>query len=207
MNDPNYRRLRYIRYAHDFLLGLNGPKSEAEEIKQAIRTFLQEELKLELSETKTLITHAKSEAARFLGYEITIRQADEKQTPTKAGGKRRSLNGTRGFRIPREIVEEKCQNYMRHGKATHRHELEKESDYAIVMHYQLVYRGIVEYYRLAFNLHTLSKLRWIMEQSLTIDTGRQIQAVSVQNLREVQGRPHGRRQKVQRTSRCHTTIR
>src|SRR6266516_5793845 len=126
VHDPNYRRLRYIRYADDFLLGFNGPKSEAEEIKQKIRTYLQEELKLELSETKTLITHSRKETARFLGYEVTIRQADEKQITTKSGGKRRSLNGTIGFRVPKEVVEEKCQGYMRHGKAAHRHELEKE---------------------------------------------------------------------------------
>jgi group II intron reverse transcriptase/maturase len=168
VHDPNYRRLRYIRYADDFLLGFNGPKSEAEEIKQKIRTYLQEELKLELSETKTLITHSRKETARFLGYEVTIRQADEKQITTKSGGKRRSLNGTIGFRVPKEVVEEKCQGYMRHGKAAHRHELEKESDFTIVMHYQLVYRGIAEYYRLAFNMHTLSKLKWVMEQSLTM---------------------------------------
>src|SRR6266699_1278703 len=42
-------------------LGLIGPKEEAEQIKQRLRTFLQEELKLELSEAKTLITHAKTE--------------------------------------------------------------------------------------------------------------------------------------------------
>ena len=66
MNDPNFRRLLYVRYADDFLLGFIGPKSEAEEIKQQIGKFLQEELKLELSDTKTLITHARTEAARFL---------------------------------------------------------------------------------------------------------------------------------------------
>jgi group II intron reverse transcriptase/maturase len=69
-HDPNFRRLRYVRYADDFLLGFIGPKEEAEEIKQKIGLFLQEQLKLELSETKTLITHARTEAAKFLGYEV-----------------------------------------------------------------------------------------------------------------------------------------
>jgi group II intron reverse transcriptase/maturase len=66
-DDPNYRRLSYVRYADDFLLGFTGPRSEAEEIKQLLREFLREQLKLDLSEEKTLITHARSEAARFLG--------------------------------------------------------------------------------------------------------------------------------------------
>jgi hypothetical protein len=67
-----------VRYADDFLLGFNGPRSEAEEIKHQLRDFLREELKLELSEEKTLITHARSEAARFLGYEVTTLQEERK---------------------------------------------------------------------------------------------------------------------------------
>src|SRR5436305_9756947 len=86
VNDPDYRRLRYVRYADDFLLGFIGPRSEAEEIKQQLRKFLQEKLKLELSEEKTLITHAVSETARFLGYEITTNQADTKRTKRNTNG-------------------------------------------------------------------------------------------------------------------------
>ena len=65
-HDPDYRRLRYIRYADDFLLGFTGPKDEADEIKARIGRFLQDNLKLELSDTKTLVTHGRTEAARFL---------------------------------------------------------------------------------------------------------------------------------------------
>src|SRR6266699_2650104 len=69
-DDPDFRRLKYVRYADDFLLGFVGPRSEAEEIKQKLEAFLRDHLKLELSRTKTLITHARTEKARFLGYEI-----------------------------------------------------------------------------------------------------------------------------------------
>src|SRR4051812_4101837 len=68
-NDPGFRRLKYVRYCDDWLLGFAGPKHEAEDIKSRIRHFLRAELKLELSESKTLITHATSQAASFLGYE------------------------------------------------------------------------------------------------------------------------------------------
>ncbi|MDP9350674.1 MAG: hypothetical protein M3P51_03920 [Chloroflexota bacterium] len=61
-----------MRYADDFLLGLNGPLSEAEDIKRDLRDFLRHGLKLELSESKTLITHARTERARFLGYEAKV---------------------------------------------------------------------------------------------------------------------------------------
>jgi len=66
--DPGYRRLRYVRYADDTLLGFTGPKAEAEEIKRRLAQFLQDELKLELNQEKTLITHARTQRARFLGY-------------------------------------------------------------------------------------------------------------------------------------------
>ncbi len=118
-NDPEYRRLKYVRYADDFLLGFNGPKSEAEEIKQALRDFLRDELKLELSEEKTLITHAKSQAARFLGYEVTTIQDDPKRLITKKGRDRRSLNGKIGLRVPKDVRETKCKSYMRKGHPMH----------------------------------------------------------------------------------------
>jgi group II intron reverse transcriptase/maturase len=71
-NDPDYRRLKYVRYADDFVLGWVGPRTQAEEIKLQLRRFLREALKLERSKEKTLSTHAVSKAARVLGYEITV---------------------------------------------------------------------------------------------------------------------------------------
>jgi group II intron reverse transcriptase/maturase len=76
--DPGYRRLRYCRYADDTLLGFAGPKAEAEEIKRRLAQFLHEDLKLELSPGKTLITHARTQRARFLGYEIAVAGSDRR---------------------------------------------------------------------------------------------------------------------------------
>jgi group II intron reverse transcriptase/maturase len=166
-HDPNYRRLRFCRYADDFVLGFTGPKSEAEEIKRLIGTFLREQLQLQLSPEKTLITHARNGAAKFLGYEITTLQADTKQSVTKGGIKRRSINGIIGLRVPRATMLEKCSRYQRMGKPHHRAELLNESDYTIIATYQLEYRGMVNYYQLAYNLRSLRLLKWVMETSLT----------------------------------------
>jgi hypothetical protein len=168
--DPKYRRLRYVRYADDFLLGFIGPKSEAEEIKKEIGRFLQEELKLELSEAKTLITNARSEKARFLGYEISVTQADEKRhTDTRKNGtmSRRSVNGRAKLTIPKDVRDAYSQKYMRNGKAIHRRELVNESVFDILTKYQLEFRGIANYYELASNMHTLKYLKWVMDTSLT----------------------------------------
>jgi group II intron reverse transcriptase/maturase len=167
--DPNYRRLRYVRYADDFLLGFIGPKSEAEEIKKEIGKFLQDELKLELSEAKTLITNARSEKARFLGYEISTSQADTKRhkdNRTTGTISRRSINGRAKLTIPKDVRDAYSQKYMRNGKAIHRSELENESVFDIITKYQLEFRGIANYYKLASNMHTLKYLKWVMEISL-----------------------------------------
>src|SRR5246127_1505316 len=101
--DPGYRRLRYVRYADDHLLGFTGPKSEAEKIKARLARFLREDLKLELNQEKTLITHASTGAAKFLGYEITVQKSN-----TKVTRGRRSVNGSVRLRVPRAVIKEKC---------------------------------------------------------------------------------------------------
>jgi group II intron reverse transcriptase/maturase len=171
-DDPDYRRLNYVRYADDFLLGFIGPKSEAEAIKQQLKEFLQEQLKLELSEEKTLITHTRSETARFLGYAITTLHDDAKRTKRKTNGigqetKCRSVNRQIGLQVPHDVIQAKCERYKRGEETIHRAELLERSDYDIVMTYQLEYRGIVNYYRLAYNVHRFRELKRVMETSLT----------------------------------------
>ncbi len=77
-NDPTSPRLRYVRYADDVLCGFLGPREEAEQIKQELGTFLQNTLKLEVSSEKTLITHAQTQAARFLGSDLQVRYCNDK---------------------------------------------------------------------------------------------------------------------------------
>lgn len=162
--DPGYRRLRYIRYADDWLLGFCGPRIEAEAIKEKIAVFLRDELKLKLSEAKTLITHARTEAARFLGYEVVVIHNDNLMDQSK----RRSTNGNIGFRVPAEVTREKCHRYQRRGKAIHRMECTNDEVFSIIAHYQQEFRGVAEYYRMAYNLSSqLKRLKWVMEQSLT----------------------------------------
>ncbi len=159
--DPGFRRLRYVRYCDDHLLGFTGPKAEAQEIKIRLATFLREELKLELSESKTLITHARTGAARFLGYEITVQHADRKVT-----GKRRSVNGIVGLRVPRDVIKAKCAPYLKRGKPERRTQMVNDDDHTIVRTYGAEYRGLVEYYLLAGDVYRLNRLEWVMKTSM-----------------------------------------
>jgi group II intron reverse transcriptase/maturase len=159
--DPEYRRLRYCRYADDHILGFTGPKAEAEAIKDQLAVFLRDELELELSAEKTLVTHARTGAARFLGYEITVRHDDSKIT-----GGRRMLNGTIALRVPLTVVRAKCAPYRRRGKPWLRPALINLSDYDIVRVYAAEYRGVVNYYLLAGDVWRLRALRWNAETSM-----------------------------------------
>jgi len=161
LRDPRYRRLRYVRYADDTLLGFTGPKAEAEEIKQRLREFLRDELKLELSEEKTLITHARTSAARFLGYEITVQQNDKAITNGQ-----RSSNATIRLRVPTSVIKAKCASYMQRGKPARRTHLMNKDDYTIVSIYGAEYRGVAQYYLLASDVYRLNRLNWVMETSL-----------------------------------------
>jgi hypothetical protein len=161
-NDPNFRRLWYCRYADDFLLGFAGPKAEAEEVKHQLTAFLRDELKLELSEEKTLVTHARTKTARFLGYEVHTLHADDKHDHRG----QRCINGHIGLRVPARVIQAQCAKYMRHGKPIHFMQRVNDDAYSIVAQYQAEYRGVVQYYQLAYNLHRLSQLKWVAETSL-----------------------------------------
>jgi group II intron reverse transcriptase/maturase len=161
-SDPHFRRLHYVRYADDFLLCFAGPKREAEEIKGRLRQFLRDALHLELSEAKTLITHAATQAARFLGYEISSQHCDSWRDANNV----RSVNGVLALRVPRDVVRGACARYLKRGKPANRPELSGDSDFDIVLQYQWHYAGLVNYYLLAQNVAALGRLRYVMESSL-----------------------------------------
>jgi group II intron reverse transcriptase/maturase len=162
--DPGFRRLRYCRYADDHLLGFTGPKAEAEEIKQRLAVFLREELKLELAQDKTLITHARSGAARFLGYEITVQHNN--RLVDRGERRARSTNGTVALRVPRTVIKAKCAPYLSRGKPEARTRLVNESDHAIVATFGAEYRGLVQYYLLAGDVFRLDRVQWVMLTAL-----------------------------------------
>ena len=137
------------------ILGFDGPKEEAEAIKAQLGRFLSEQLKLELSPEKTLVTHAKTETARFLGYEISTL-------------KRPGLpsHGNIALKIPYQVIKDKIARYTLRGRPIHRAEMIEESDLAIVDRYGREFQGYVEFYSHARNLTKLQHVRWVMQNSM-----------------------------------------
>jgi group II intron reverse transcriptase/maturase len=161
--EQGYRRLRYVRYADDFLLGFVGPASEANEIRDRLGEYLERELKLTLSKEKTLITHANDETARFLGYEIEVLRQGDLISPDG----RRTRNGCITLRMPRDVVVKYRGRFSRDGKVIHRKELLDETDYTIVQRYQSILRGLYNYYCMASNVYKrMGRIKWILQTSL-----------------------------------------
>jgi len=161
-NDDGYRRLRSRRYADDFVLGYAGTRAEATAIKEKIAAFLATQLHRTLSAEKTLITHAHTSRARFLGDDIGTMNS---QT-TCDKRRQRTVRTTIGLYVPEDVLQKKRQRYVRNGQAIHRVELMNESDYDIITRYQSAYRGLGAYDTLAQNLSSLRQRGYTMETSL-----------------------------------------
>ena len=165
--DPGYRRLRYIRYADDHLLGFSGPKSEAEEIRADLAKFLRETLRLELNQDKTLITHARTQRARFLGYDITVQHNNARiHRDRRRPNGHRSANGQVALLVPPDVIRAKRAPYRKRGKPAQRTRLLNLDDYDIVRIYGAEYRGIANYYLLARDVYKLTALRSNAELSM-----------------------------------------
>jgi group II intron reverse transcriptase/maturase len=168
--DSGYRRLRYVRYADDFLLGFVGPASEAREIRDRIGEFLRDNLKLTLSAEKTLITHTADDKARFLGYEIQVIREGCLISEEKRGERiirRRASNGCIRLRMPLSVVQKYRARYSRNGRVSQRPDLLDDSDYTIIQRYQSVLRGLYNYYCMAMNVgKRMGHIKWILRTSL-----------------------------------------
>lgn len=164
------KRINYVRYADDFLVGVVGSKQDCESIKAQIKTFLSDKLKLELSDEKTLITHS-SQYARFLGYDVCVRRNGQ----VKNGGQghsQRTLNNKVELNAP---LTDKIEKYLFNRKAVmwadgalrpvHRGALVTMTDLEILMVYNDELRGICNYYGISSNFGKLGYFAYLMEYS------------------------------------------
>ena len=172
--DGSYRRLKYIRYADDFILGVIGSKEDAQRIKEDIKSFLSASLALELSEEKTLITHT-GKSAKFLGYEITVTRNNHQRRDVQGRlrrtyGKRVRLNVSmatlRDKLLEYGAMEIKLRNGKEIWKPKCRSGLIFNDDLEILDRYNRETVGFCNYYLIANNCVVLHNFRYIMEYSM-----------------------------------------
>lgn len=111
-----------------------------------------------------MVTHARTRAAKFLGYQITVAHDD-----TMIGGKgskRRVVNGNVQLRVPPTVIRDKAASCLRRGKPESRSGLTNLDDHEIIKIYGAEYRGIVQYYMLAIDVYKFNRLQWVMQTSM-----------------------------------------
>ena len=173
--DADFRRMQYVRYADDFLISVIGSKSECETIKADINQFMREQLKLELSDEKTLITHAQDKA-KFLGYEIFIRKSDAVKR-NKDGVLKRDFNGAVVLTLNSAVIQKKLTEYnaleVRNidGKdiwwSKPRRYMTPMKPEDILAQYNAEIRGLYNYYSLAANVSKeCASFAFIMKMSM-----------------------------------------
>jgi group II intron reverse transcriptase/maturase len=174
--DSDYIRVRYLRYADDWIVGVIGPKHLAEAIRDEIRHFLKDRLKLELSQEKTRITHAKTEEATFLGTRLSVGKAHRAEakiaSQRSAGGrmfKRRVTGWLPTLNAPTpELVERLHRKGFCDAEGyptSQKRWLLLDAD-QIIRLYNSILRGLLNYYRSVDNFASLSRIQYILRYSL-----------------------------------------
>jgi len=170
--DPDFRKLFYCRYADDFLIGIIGSRAEAEAIYARVRTFIREELKLEIAEAKSGIRH-NADGVTFLGYDVNVRPGHLLRRHIERGRRctKRLASANISLRVPHEKVRafctEKGYGQFDEGNAVHRPRLLNLSEVEIVQIYNSEMRGIANYYAIADDAkRELSKLCYLGTYSL-----------------------------------------
>lgn len=172
VNDPNWKCLRYFRYADDFIIGINGSKLDAELLKDKIRQFLYNRLRLLFNTTKTFITHAETKSVLFLGYNINCTRLFKKSIRVNNNNKKSRIVQRSLLNAPiSKIVEKlKAKGYAKNnGRPTKNGRFINLELFQIIEHYKTVEWGILNYYSLANNYgNLLSRIHFILKYSCVL---------------------------------------
>ena len=174
VDDPAFIRMKYVRYADDWLIGISGPRSLAEQVKEELSIFLSQRLKLTLSTEKTKITHARKEKAHFLGTYLSIGRGGVQRVVTTFNHstrpiRRRSTGSEMIMTAPLADLIKKLHTKgfcTVTGQPTTKTEwiyLEAEQ---LILLYNGINRGIQNYYRFTDNFSYLTRIQYILKFSL-----------------------------------------
>lgn len=165
------KKIVYVRYADDFLLGVNGSKEDCQHIKDELSVFIRGTLKMELSEEKTLITHS-NQYARFLGYDVRVMRNGVIR-PNGRGATQRTLSNRVELTVPlqdkimRFLFDNKIIAQKQNGEIEPiaRISLLRLTDLEIVGSFNAELRGLCNYYNMAGNFCSLNYFGYLMEYS------------------------------------------
>jgi group II intron reverse transcriptase/maturase len=174
VNDPDFIRIKYLRYADDWIIGLCGPYALAEQIKEELKQFLADDLHVILNETKTHITNGRTGQATFLGTHISIGRGGEQRVVTTTNGsgkaiKRRSTGWEPVMTAPIANLIHRLHHRglcTSAGEATTKLGWINLDTAQIIGLYNGINRGILNYYRFVDNIDSLARIQYILQSSL-----------------------------------------
>jgi len=179
--DEDYKRIKYVRYADDFLIGVIGSIEDSRRVKEDIKNFLRDRLKLELSDEKTLITHSE-QPAKFLSYDITVKKSNLTKRDGKSGRLEKIYNKRVVLKMPENKMRDRLIEYgaleftehhgQQHWKPKSRRHIINQDDLEIIKQYNSEIIGFYNYYSIALNAGTIKTFKYIMQYSMYRTFGR-----------------------------------
>jgi len=172
--DPSYKRLKYVRYADDFLIGIIGCKADCVEIRDNIHNFLLNELKLKFNLDKTIITNARDDKAHFLGMDISITPVSTKPLRIVSRGvytyRMRSMTKPLLMAPIKNLVLKLTEKgFAKHGGTPTRFaRMIPFETHQIVKHFWQIWLGLSTYYSFADNYGSLGRIHYILKYSCVL---------------------------------------
>lgn len=163
--------LHYIRYAGQFIISLKGGRRDAERKLLNVNAFLAKNLKLELDDKETSLTHWKKDV-RFLEYIIRVKKNKPAKRLTTEHMKNR-VNQRIELRMPKDKYKTRLIeldalriNTKNGWIPVHRTYLVHRDDLIILKTYNSEIDGMYHYYCLACNVQLLRSFRETMKSSM-----------------------------------------
>jgi group II intron reverse transcriptase/maturase len=197
--DKSYIRIHYIRYADDFVIGIEGGYNLAKIILQKVEKFVNEELNLKFNPDKTGITNYSTNVVKFLGFTIRAPYFLGKVKPLESvmiNGKnilrRKKIRISINMDLEKVIKKLQANGFIKkrlshseHHKLIYRGTFKGNlinMDHAdIIRYYNAVVRGIFNYYSFARNRVDVTWIGWLIKESCGLTLARKFKLKTLAN--------------------------
>ena len=171
-NDIPFKRMKYVRHANNFLVGVIGSKADCEGLQSRIEDILKKEFFFELNFEKTIITNAKQECVFFLGHNIYVPEPTKDQHLSRKGNKlvKTANRPLLDAPIDKIVLKLSSVGYCKiNGTPTKFAKLSQEPLTKIIYKYKALQNGLLSYYSMANNYGRLSaRIHWILKYSCAL---------------------------------------
>ena len=195
--DDSFKRLYYVRYADDFILGVRGHRSEAVAIKDAISSWLQTNLQMSLHPEKTFIRHFATEGTLFLGIRVGPLDTSERPVALYSDGHKKRIVPRLPMTVDLVNLFRRLKNrgFVKFSRPHNRYvgvrysRMQNLDIPDIIRYFNSVFRGIWNYYSFTDNSSGLKHVWWALEQSLAFTLSGKLRLTGIHKIFKIYGHP------------------